>query len=110
VVILSGDVHAGAAFQVRRESGPGVLQQWTSSPLSTKAALPEHLANVIGSALVNFGEDGYHSTRQALVRGNNFGIVRATPRPDGHDLELMLYEFKPGHGVRVAARVAAAPT
>lgn len=107
VVILSGDVHAGAAFQLGRKTGPGRLQQWTSSPLSTKAALPEHLANIIGSELVNVGEDRYHSTRQALVRGNNFGIVRATLRPDGHDLELLIYEFKPGRGVRVAARIAA---
>ena len=109
VVVISGDVHAGAAFELRRANGPGLLHQWTSSPLSTHAALPEVLANVIGSALVNYGEERYHSTRQALVLGNNFAVVRATPREEGggHDLELSLYEFKPGRGVRVAARVAA---
>lgn len=110
VVILSGDVHAGAAFQVRRTSGPGVLHQWTSSPLSTQAGLPERIANIVGSALVNVGEDGYRSTRQAMILGNNFGVVRATPKSGGHDLELSLYEYRPGRGVRVAARVVAAPS
>jgi hypothetical protein len=111
VVIISGDVHTGAAFEVRRASGPGLLHQWTSSPLSTRAALPELIASEVGSALVNFGEDGYRSTRRALVRGNNFGVVQAKARPGGgHDLELSIYEFKPGRGVRVAARIAATPS
>jgi hypothetical protein len=109
VVIISGDVHAGAAFEIRRTAGPGILNQWTSSPLSTHAALPEWLASEIGSALVNVGDDGYHSTRRALVRGNNFGVLQATPRPGGHDLELSLYVYKPGRGVRVAARVNGTP-
>lgn len=109
--LLSGDVHAGGAFRVTRTSGPGVVHQWTSSPLSTKAALPEHLANVVGSRLVNWGEDRYHSTRTALVRANNFGLVQVTPvSTGGHRIELCLYEFKPGRGIRVAAQVASLPS
>jgi hypothetical protein len=111
VALLSGDVHAGAAFRVGRTSGPGVIHQWTSSPLSTKAALPEHLANIVGSKLVNWGEDRYRSTRAALVRGNNFGLVRVTPvDTGGHRIELSLYEFRPGRGVRVAAQVVGLPS
>ena len=111
VALLSGDVHAGGAFEMRRTAGPGLLYQWTSSPLSTKAAIPEHLANIVGSKLVNWGEDRYHSERQALVRGNNFGLVQVTPRPaGGHRIELTLYEFKPGRGLRVAAQVAGLPS
>jgi hypothetical protein len=111
VIVYSGDVHAGAAFRVVRKSGPGVLHQWTSSPLSTHAALPELLANVIGSELVNWGEDGYHSTRLALVRHNNFGVVRAEPAPGGgHHVELTIYEYIPRRGTRVAARINVAPT
>jgi hypothetical protein len=111
VAILSGDVHAGGAFRVGRKSGPGVIHQWTSSPLSTKAALPEHLANSVGSKLVNWGEERYHSTRAALVSGNNFGLVQVTPvDTGGHRIELSLYGFKPGRGVRVAAQVASLPS
>jgi hypothetical protein len=111
VALLSGDVHAGGAFRVGRRTGPGMLHQWTSSPLSTKAALPEHLANIIGSAFPNWGEDRYHSTRTALVRGNNFGLVQVTPVDrGGHRIELSLYEFKPDHGIRVAASVASLPS
>jgi hypothetical protein len=111
VAVLSGDVHAGGAFEMRRIAGPGLLYQWTSSPPSTKAAIPEHLANIVGSKLVNWGEDRYHSERQALVRGNNFGLVQVTPRPaGGHRIELTLYEFKPGRGLRVAAQVAGLPS
>jgi hypothetical protein len=111
VALLSGDVHAGGAFQVRRRTGPGQIHQWTASPLSTEAALPEHLANVIGSKFVNWGEDRYHSERNALVLGNNVGLVRVTPEPDGgHRIELTLHEFKPGRGLRVAARVVGLPS
>ena len=88
-----------------------MIHQWTSSPLSTKAALPEHLANIIGSKLVNWGEDRYHSTRTALVRANNFGLVQVTPvDTGGHRIELSLYEFQPGRGIRVAARVVSLPS
>lgn len=110
VVILSGDVHAGAAFTLKSAYAPGRLEQWTASPLSTHAALPEVLANVIGSALVNFGEDGYHSKRHALVLRNNFGHVQVTPLASGgHRVELDLYEFLPGKGVRIAGRAAGVP-
>jgi alkaline phosphatase D len=111
VALLSGDVHAGGAFRVGRKTGPGLIHQWTSSPLSTKAALPEHLANIAGSKLVNWGEDRYHSTRTALVRANNFGLVHVVPQPEGgHRIELTLYEFRPGRGLGVAARVSSLPS
>ena len=111
VVLLSGDVHAGAAFTVESRKMPGRIQQWTSSPLSTHAGLPETLANVVGSALVNLGEDEYHSERQALVLGNNFGLVQVTPLADGgHRVELQLYGYKPGKGVRVVTDAVGLPT
>jgi alkaline phosphatase D len=111
VTLLSGDVHAGGAFRITRRSGPGVLNQWTSSPLTTRAALPEHLANIVGSAFVNWGDERYHSTRAALVRANNFGLVQVTPADDGgHRIELCLYAFRPGRGIRIAARVTSLPT
>jgi hypothetical protein len=110
VAILSGDVHAGGAFRVVRRSGPGAILQWTSSPLSTHAGLPEKLTNIVGSQLVNWGEDRYHSDRAALILRNNFGLVHVVPHPDGgHGIELSLYEFVPGRGVRAAARVASLP-
>ncbi len=111
VAILSGDVHAGGAFQVRPRRGGGVVHQWTASPLSTKAALPEHLTNIIGSQFVNWGDERYLSTRSALVLGNNFGLVQVTPvEGGGHRIELTLNEFKPGKGIRVASRCASLPS
>jgi alkaline phosphatase D len=109
VVLLSGDVHAGAAFTVEHPGQPGRLHQWTSSPMSTHAAIPEVVANVIGSTLVNLGEDGYHSQRHALVLGNNFGLVQVTPEGAGHRVELQLYQYQPGKGVRVAGHVVGRP-
>ena len=111
VALLSGDVHAGGAFTIERKGRRGVVHQWTASPLSTKAALPEHLANVIGSQLVNWGETRYHNTRTALVLGNNFGLVKVHPLAEGgHRIELLLHEYKPGRGVRVAAQVTGLPS
>lgn len=111
VAILSGDVHAGAAFRVERPGAAGRVVQWTASPLSTHASTPEYLANVIGTTWVNWGDDRYHSTRDALVPTNNFGLVHVTPRAEGgHDLQLTLYGYDPKHGLRPAARVEAHPS
>ena len=111
VVLLSGDVHAGAAFTVESHKGPGRIEQWTSSPLSTHAALPEVVANVVGSALVNLGEDGYHSKRHTLVLGNNFGLVQVEPLADGgHRVQLQHYGYQPGKGVRVASNEVSLPS
>lgn len=109
VAVLSGDVHAGAVFRLRRPGRAGLIHQWTSSPLSTQPSFPEHLANVLGTRLVNLGEDRYHSTRAALVQGNNFGLVQVTPASGGHQLELTLYAHISRSRVRRAARISIRP-
>ena len=52
---LMGDVHAGAAFRVRRRTGRGLVHQWTSSALTTPRPWSDRLANVIGTRLANWG-------------------------------------------------------
>jgi alkaline phosphatase D len=94
VVVLSGDVHAGAAFRYRRPGG-GSLHQWTSSPLSTHPKPAEHLANLLGSTLVGLGEGRAEIERLALEWRNNFGLVQVTALPSGgHRLELGLHAYR----------------
>jgi hypothetical protein len=66
VVLLSGDVHSGAAFRVKRKHSPGEVLQWTSSPLSSPIGPAQFLANNIGTALVNLGEKDFLVTREAI--------------------------------------------
>lgn len=105
VVVLSGDVHAGAAFRLRRRGSRGSLLQWTSSPLSTRASTAELVANRLGTRFVNLGDRRYHSRRLALLPTNNFGVVRVEPMPGGgHRVGLTLHAYKPGRPLRAAVR------
>jgi alkaline phosphatase D len=98
-ILLSGDVHVGAAFSLADRRGPGLLHQWTSSALSTPTRLSHRLANRVGTALVGLGEHRVRARRRALVTGNNFGIVRAEPRPGGgHAVALTLHAYAPATG------------
>ena len=98
VVILSGDVHVGAAFRVRprrRSAWPrGTIHQWTSSALTTPGGLEHRLVNSIGTALVNLGEPSVVSGRQGLDGYNNFGTVQVEPlEAGGHRLVFTLHEY-----------------
>ncbi len=111
VILLSGDVHAGAAFRVRRQRGPGRLSQWTSSALTTALTPFLFAANTLGTALVQWGEGGYRVRRQTLVPRNNFGLIDVTPLPGGgHLVDLRLCVYRPRRGrAAVAARITARP-
>ena len=110
-ILLSGDVHAGAAFRVRRPRRPGTIVQWTSSALTTPLSPFLLAANTLGTALVQVGEWRYRITRQALVPRNNFGLIDVTPIPSGgHLVDLRLCVYQPKRDiVAVAARVVARP-
>ncbi|HEV2123503.1 MAG TPA: hypothetical protein VGW38_12105, partial [Chloroflexota bacterium] len=111
-IILSGDVHAGAAFRATAREGRGVIRQWTSSPLTTPTGIGHHLVNWLGSSLVNLGERALRIEREALVFGNNFGVVEVSPLPTGgHSVEYTLYNYLHDSGtIRPATRVTARPT
>lgn len=97
VVILSGDVHAGAAFRVRRKRGAGEVLQWTSSSFTAPAGFSHDLFNTLGTALVNVGENLCRVTREGVETLNNFGIVNVTPlgRGSGHEITFTLYGYNP---------------
>ncbi|MDQ4035758.1 MAG: alkaline phosphatase family protein [Chloroflexota bacterium] len=101
VVILSGDVHVGAAFRVRprRSTGwpRGTIVQWTSSALSTPAGFQHRVANRIGTTLVNLGEPSIVAARDGMNGRNNFGIVDVEPlAAGGHRLTFRLHTYEPG--------------
>jgi alkaline phosphatase D len=109
VFLLSGDVHAGAAFRVTRRDRPGALWQWTSSPLTSRSGRAAHLANLLGTALPSLGEPRYAVRRHALTLRQNFGLVRVTPRPTGgHSVYFTLHTYRPGEpNLAVAADLTA---
>jgi alkaline phosphatase D len=100
VVILSGDVHAGAAFRVRRKRGPGEILQWTSSSFTAPAGVFHDIFNTLGTALVNVGEQLCRATRGGVETLNNFGVVNVTPlgRGRGHEIAFTLYGYNPKRG------------
>ena len=99
VVILSGDVHSGAAFRVKRKHSPGKVLQWTSSPMTSPIGPGQFLANNIGTALANWGEKEFMVTREAIQAQNNFGMVRVEPlgpgKGAGHRISFILYKYQP---------------
>jgi alkaline phosphatase D len=97
VVILSGDVHAGAAFRIRRKRGPGEILQWTSSSFTAPAGFFHDVFNTLGTALVNVGEQLRRVTREGVETLNNFGLVNVTPlgRGRGHEIAFTLYGYNP---------------
>jgi alkaline phosphatase D len=111
VIVLSGDVHAGAVFRLRPRRAPGTIWQWTSSPLTTPISPSQHLVNLLGTALVARGEWRYRVERRALVPQQNFGLVDVSPLPSGgHRVGLTLHAYDPRrHRLRAAARLVARP-
>ncbi len=110
-ILLSGDVHAGAAFRLRHRRGPGTLWQWTSSPLTTPISPSQYLANWAGAALVARGEWRYRVTRRALVLGHNFGLVDLEPLASGgHQVTFTLHAYNwRSRALRPAARLVVRP-
>ena len=104
VIVLSGDVHVGAAFDVRGRNERGRFRQWTSSALSTPDGLKHILANQLITRFVGVGEHELNVRRLGLATSNNVGFVDVTPREDGgHDVKLTVHEYDARTGkLRVA--------
>jgi alkaline phosphatase D len=97
VIVLSGDVHVGAAFSVRPRMGRGHFHQWTSSALSTPDGLKHVLANRLITRFVRLGEHELRVWRKGLATSNNVGLVEVEPAEDGgHVVSLTVYEYNSG--------------
>lgn len=96
VFLLSGDVHAAAAFRVHQLDGTGVITQWTSSALSTPSGLEHTIANRVGAKLVNYGETMCRSDLIGIEPLNNFGLVQVESAGDGagHKANLTIFKFE----------------
>jgi len=93
-VVLSGDVHVGAAFSVRPKTGVGRFAQWTSSALSTPDGLKHVLANRLVTRAVRLGERELRVWRRGLATSNNVGVVDVEPAPDGgHHVTLTIHQY-----------------
>lgn len=92
VIVLSGDVHAGAAFEVRDRPTGGQILQWTSSSLSAPGGRLHDLVNHLGSRLVNLGEKRCEVRRVGIDARNNVGVVHVRAKPEGgHQVSFDLH-------------------
>jgi alkaline phosphatase D len=114
VVILSGDVHVGAAFSLRPRDRRqrGHISQWTSSALSTPTGIDHVIANKIVTGLVRFGERSLRVWGHGLVPTNNIGFVDVEPNPaGGHDLTFRAFAYdRKRDQLREALTIHSVPT
>ena len=112
VLLLSGDVHAASAFTIRERHGDGVIQQFTSSALTTEHTKEQRALNSIAVRWPNVGESKFRFQRHFLVHANNVGIVQLEPLPDGG--HRVRFEVRAWHAesqeLRPAAEVVSSPT
>jgi alkaline phosphatase D len=98
-VLLSGDVHCASAFTIGRRGQPGVIQQFTSSALSTPDTGFERFVNVVGSRAPNLFESRFRFKRRFLALENNFGLVQVEPLPaGGHRVTYSVRAWHPKRG------------
>lgn len=110
VIVLSGDVHAGAAFEVRDRETGGRFHQWTSSSLSAPGGLAHNMVNRLGSRLVNFGEGRCEARRMGLDPRNNIGTVHVRPLVGGgHLVTFDLHAHDAQGGLLPSIHASAAP-
>lgn len=95
-IVLSGDVHSGAAFSIARTSADGGrLEQWTSSSMSSPAGPVHAIGNELVTRAVNVGERHFRAKRLGIEPRNNMALVAVRPRENGpgHRVSLAVYGF-----------------
>jgi hypothetical protein len=112
VALLSGDVHAAGAFTIYRRGGRGVIQQFTSSPLTTQPGLLERTLNAVVVHGGDLLEPRLRFRRRLLVQANNFGLVRVEPLAEGgHRITFTVRAWRPRtRTLRTAGEVVARPS
>ena len=110
VVVLSGDVHAAAAFRVQDRQTGGVFHQWTSSSLSAPGGPVHDFVNWAGPRLANWGERRCRVSRIGADWRNNFGVVGLTALPGGgHEVTLDVQVRSRGGAIRRGFGAVARP-
>lgn len=112
VIILSGDVHCASAFTIRQRNGSGVIQQVTSSALTTPLIFKQMFFNRLVVHLPNLLERRYAFERHFLSLTHNYCGVRLEPLPDGGHrviLAIRAWDSKRGR-LRTAARLLVQPS
>lgn len=111
VIVLSGDVHVAGAFTIRPRSGRGVIQQFTSSALTTPLTSYERYFNLFAARGNNLFEPKWRFERQFISYANNAGLVRLTPRDQGgHHVEFLVRGWSYRlNKLRTVARFASQP-
>lgn len=112
VIILSGDVHAAAAFRIRDRGGRGVIHQFTSSPLTTPLSRFQDALNRAATRVPDLFEPRFRIRRRFLRFGHNFGLVHVEPLADGgHRVHFAVCIWDQSRGrLRTAATAVTAPS
>lgn len=111
VVALSGDVHVAGAYTVRPRTGPGKLEQFTSSAFTTPLSSFERYLNLFAARGSNLFEPDWRFKRHFISYSNNAGLVRLTPlEGGGHHVELLIRGWNlPNGELHTVERYAAIP-
>lgn len=111
VIFLSGDVHAASAFTIHHRRGPGVVQQFTSSALTSPSTWAENAFGWLEVHGTNLGESLVRFERHFQDLRNNFGLVRVEPLPDGgHRVEFAVRAWDPrARRLRGGGRIVVTP-
>ena len=110
VIVLSGDVHSGAAFRVRDRATGGRFHQWTSSSLSAPGGLAHNIVNRLGSRFAQFGERRCEVERVGLDPRNNIATVHVRPlQGGGHRVTFDLHAHDAHGRLMPSISASAAP-
>lgn len=112
VIVLSGDVHCASTFTIRPRKGGGLIQQWTSSALTTPDPLSQRTINRLAVKWPNAFEPKFSFQRRLLTFLNNYGLVSVEPLPaGGHRVTLTQRVWDPkAHQLNTAGQVVALPS
>jgi hypothetical protein len=112
VVVLSGDVHVASSMTVRERHGTGVIEQFTSSAMTTPVETVHVFLHRIVTRGLNLLEPDFAFQRHFICVDNNYGFVRLTPLPSGgHEVDFVVRGWDPVAGnLRTLARRSCRPT
>jgi len=104
-------VHCASAFTIRPRKGGGVIQQFTSSALTTPDPWSQRAINRIAVQWPNLFEPRFSLRGRLLTFRNNYGLVIADPLSSGgHRVTFTVRAWhRRTRGLATAGRVVADP-
>jgi phosphodiesterase/alkaline phosphatase D-like protein len=111
VIVLSGDVHCASAFTIRPRRGDGLIQQFTSSALTTPDPWSQRAVNRLAVQWPNLFEPRFSLRGRLVTFRNNYGLVTADPLPSGgHRVTFTVRAWqRRSRRLATAGRVVATP-